>query len=83
MYTLLGYQYKDYVSKTSGKQVVGVNLFFSYPSRAKDFQGQEVLTEFARPEVTNGVDLQLGNQYELLYGRGFGGKAVLVGVREV
>jgi hypothetical protein len=76
-YILVGYQHKNYTSKASGKQVVGTNLFFVCPAQYDDVKGSEVCTEFVRPELLKGVLLNPGNHYEILYAKGYGGKAVI------
>lgn len=80
---LAGFQHKDYLSKASGKQVQGTNLFFVCPSSYDDVQGQEVCTEFVRPEILQGVNLAPGGTYELEYGKGYGGKAVVTSITQV
>ena len=82
-HTLIGYQKKDYVSKATGKQVNGVNLFLACQSSYADVEGQEVCTEFVKPELVNGFPLTVGGKYDIEFGKGFGGKAVVARITPV
>lgn len=82
---LVGYQLKDYFSKASNRQVQGYNLHLVGPAAlastdAQALKGSEVFTEFVRPDIVQGVQLAVGNAYDVEYGRGFNGKASVAAV---
>ncbi len=82
---LVGYQLKDYFSKASNRQVQGYNLHLVGPAAsastdAQALKGSEVSTEFVRPDMVQGVQLAVGNAYDVEYGKGFNGRAVVAAI---
>lgn len=64
-YTVIGKEYLDYVSKKTGKQVTGYNLYLSYE---KDkCEGVATTTEFVNKEM--GKDVEVSDQVELFYNK--------------
>ena len=77
MSTLVGYRKVSYTQKTTGKLVEGYNLYMVVPPTMDGTIGHEVINEFVKPEIVASVDLKVGMNCEIVYGKGFGGKAVV------
>ena len=77
MSILVGYRTVNYTNKNTGKPVVGTNLYLVVPPSMEETEGQEVTSEFVRPEVLQGVALRPGMKCEIIYSKGFGGKVVV------
>lgn len=68
MYTVIGIEYRSYVSKKTGKNVEGYNLYFSQDLNDKNLLGVRCFSEWLSPEVYSDA-IEVGSVVSLSYNR--------------
>lgn len=64
-YQIIGIEFLDYVSKKTGKQVKGYNLYMTYEKEKCD--GLATLNEFVSEEI--GKDVEVSDKVQLFYNK--------------
>lgn len=67
-YTVIGIEYRSYVSKKTGKKVDGYNLYLSQDVIAKNLLGVRCWSEWISPELYSD-EIEVGSVVSLGYNR--------------
>lgn len=68
IYTVIGFEYRNYVSKRTKRPVDGYNLYLSYPLSNGTGDGCEKV--WVKPDVYEDAGIiDVGSQIEILYNR--------------
>lgn len=67
MYKCIGIQYKQYISKKTGHQVIGYNVYYTYPTKGCD--GVCCDRIWASASLMDECPLRVGDEFEALYNR--------------
>lgn len=78
-YTVIGVEYRSYVSKTTGKNVEGYNLYLSQDVNAKNLLGVRCCSVWLSPDLYSD-EIEVGSVVSLGYNRF--GRVVFVTVVE-
>lgn len=69
-YTVIGIEYRSYVSKKTGKTVEGYNLYLSQDVNDKNLQGVRCCSVWLSPELySDAIFLEVGSVVSLGYNR--------------
>ena len=67
-YTVIGIEHRSYLSKKTGKNVEGYNLYLSQDSTDKNVLGVRCFSEWISPELYSDV-IEVGSVVSLSYNR--------------
>ena len=67
-YTVIGIEHRSYVSKKTGKNVEGYNLYLTQVTDEKNVMGVRCYSEWLSPEMFSD-DIEVGSEVMLSYNR--------------
>ena len=67
-YTVIGIEHRSYVSKKTGKNVEGYNLYLTQEPDDKNVMGVRCYSEWLSPEMYSD-DIEVGSEVTLSYNR--------------